>query len=61
MRKVFDECVDCGLPCLGSSCPYKFVPRYFCDQCKEETQLYQFNDKELCINCIVSELEKVSD
>ena len=54
MKKVFNECVDCPieLGCMGDSCPHKNVIRFFCDDCKEENQLYRFDDKELCIDCI---------
>ena len=35
---VKDECVGCPpeIGCYGSSCPYKNVPHYFCDECGEE-------------------------
>lgn len=58
MRVVVNECVDCGLPCLGSSCPKKNVVRYLCDECEEE-ELYYFDGEELCLNCIEERLEKV--
>lgn len=59
MVKVENECVDCGLPCLGDSCPYRNVVRYYCDKCKEEKKLYYFDRDELCIDCIEKELEEV--
>lgn len=59
MRVVVNECVDCGLPCLGSSCPKKNVVRYLCDECEEEEELYYFDGEELCLNCIEERLEKV--
>jgi hypothetical protein len=52
MRKTLDECVCCGLPCLGSSCPYAHVTRYYCDECGREADIYEFDDKELCKECI---------
>jgi hypothetical protein len=54
---VTDECVDCGLPCLGNSCPYRNVTRFYCDDCGEETMLYEFEDKELCKDCIFKRLD----
>ena len=59
MHKIENECVDCGLPCLGSSCPYRNVIRYYCDRCGEETTLYHFENEELCIGCIKDSLEVV--
>ncbi len=59
MQKTENECVDCGLPCLGSRCPYQNVTRYYCDKCGEENTLYYFEGEELCIDCIENSLEKV--
>lgn len=59
MHKTENECVSCGLPCLGNSCPYRNVTRYYCDKCGEETTLYHFDGEELCIDCIKNSLEEV--
>ena len=59
MRKVEDECVSCGLPCLGSACRYRNVARFYCDRCGEETTLYHYDDKELCAECLLKEFEVV--
>jgi hypothetical protein len=59
MRKIEDECVDCGLPCLGDSCKYKNVERFYCDECGEEEVLYEYDSQELCIECIKTRLTKV--
>ena len=59
MRKTENECVACGLPCLGSSCKYSKVTRYYCDYCKEEATLYHYNDDEVCVDCILANLEVV--
>ena len=59
MLKIENECVGCGLPCLGSSCPHQNVTRYYCDDCGEETELYYFDGEELCRECIIERLEKV--
>ena len=56
MKVIENECVSCGLPCLGNSCPYRKVPHYYCDKCGSETTLYYFDDKELCQECIIDEL-----
>lgn len=59
MQKIENECVSCGLPCLGSACPHSRVTRYYCDECKDETTLYHYDGSELCIDCITKKLEIV--
>lgn len=60
MIKYENECVDCGLPCLGSSCPNRNVKRIYCDKCGDEAEhIYYFDDQELCIDCIEEMLEEV--
>lgn len=59
MKKYENECVDCGLPCIGEACPHKRVLRLYCDKCNEEETLYYYDGKELCISCIEKTLEKV--
>lgn len=38
MLKHVDECVGCPPEkgCLGSACPNRNVPRWFCDECENE-------------------------
>lgn len=57
--KYENDCVDCGLPCMGKSCPMKDVPHFYCDECKDEKNLFHFEGEELCIECIENKLEKV--
>lgn len=59
MKTIENGCVDCGLPCLGDACPHRNEVHYYCDDCKEEAELYQYDDKELCAGCILKRLEKV--
>lgn len=59
MVKIEDDCVCCGLPCLGSSCPNKNVRHYYCDECGDETELYDFDGKELCLYCIKDKLHTI--
>lgn len=55
-----NECVDCGLPCLYTACPYFSVIRYYCDICDTEVEdLWYFNGLECCQDCILKQLEKV--
>ena len=59
MKRTENECVSCGLPCTGRSCPYYSVTRYYCDQCGEEKTLYNTDDGELCAECVIDNLTKV--
>lgn len=54
------DCVNCGLPCIGRNCGYYNNIHYFCDECEEEKQLYEFNGQQLCIDCIMLQLDKVN-
>lgn len=60
MVKYVDECVGCsslGMPCLGSSCPNRNVPRLYCDACEEEldsSESYEDdNGNCLCRDCLI--------
>ena len=61
MMRIENDCVDCPkeIGCIETACPYKNVPHYYCDKCKEETDLFHFEDEQLCIDCIKKRLEKV--
>ena len=56
MRMIENECVDCGFPCIESACRYYAVTRYYCDECGNEDVLYEFEDRELCLDCIKEQL-----
>lgn len=58
MQKVVNECCDCaagGYPCRGSSCPLRAVTRYYCDKCKSEDVLYEYDGQELCKDCLLEQ------
>lgn len=58
MVKYENECVNCGLPCVGSACSYYKVPHYYCDNCHDETNnLHNFDGRQLCDYC----LERIVD
>ena len=59
MKRYENECVDCGLPCMGSACPKRKVPHFYCDKCGDETTLYEYDGHELCIDCIQEQLDIV--
>lgn len=59
MKKIENECIDCGLPCIGNSCPYRSVTRFYCDKCGKEDKLYYYDHEELCADCLLKEFEVV--
>lgn len=59
MFVIEHECVDCGMPCSYGWCKYYGVKRYYCDDCKEEDKLYEFEGDELCADCVLKRLPKV--
>ena len=64
MIRFTNECVGCtglGLPCMGSSCPNRKVPRIYCDRCEEEldpNEVYGVDDEDLCEYCLKEEFHK---
>lgn len=62
MVRIENECVGCPphMGCLGKSCPNRNVIRFYCDECKSETDIYRFEEQELCLDCIEKRLEKVT-
>lgn len=62
MYKIEDDCVDCGLPCLGDNCPYRNVTVNYCDECGEEYEfLYDYDGQELCKDCLLETVPKIYD
>lgn len=60
MKVKVNNCVDCGKPCL-LHCPVRDdAYEYRCDDCGKEEQLYDFECKELCLNCIEKRLDKIN-
>ena len=57
MIRYEDECIGCPpeMGCLGSACPNRNVPRYYCDDCKEEIdpdEMYgDLDDEIFCEDC----------
>lgn len=49
-----NRCVDCGLPCLGSTCNLTNTPVYYCDNCGEEIDddVYEIDGDHLCESCL---------
>lgn len=57
MIKIENDCAYCGLPCMGESCPNRNSPHYYCDECGDETEIYDFDGEQLCIECIKGRLK----
>ena len=58
-----NECVGCPpeMGCMGNSCPNKNVQHMCCDQCGyEHEELYVYDGQELCADCVLNSLEKVT-
>ena len=51
MKIAENQCVQCGLPCLGSLCPYQNISVYYCDLCKSDEAEYRMNDMDICKSC----------
>lgn len=54
MVRVENDCVDCGLPCIGEACPLRHVEHRYCDKCDEEIggEYYDVDGEELCEYCL---------
>lgn len=55
-----NQCVDCGLPCMKSACPYYRVFVAYCDRCGEYAD-YRIDDSDLCEKCAKKFLAEVFD
>lgn len=59
MVKTESGCVDCGLHCLGTSCPHHRVTVLECDRCHDEVEeLYEVDGEDLCLYCLKKEFRK---
>lgn len=65
MATVYEnECCGCATPaypCMGNNCPRRNVPHLYCDECKDDVEeLYKLDGKELCADCALERLEKIT-
>lgn len=61
MLKLENQCVDCGLPCIGNSCRYRNVPVYYCDECGNDNACYSIDGEHYCEDCAKKYLKEVFD
>lgn len=59
MKRIESNCVNCGFPCLKTACRHFKNVVYSCDECGDETKLYDYDGRELCIDCIKKYLDVV--
>ena len=52
-----NDCVGCET-CIGCGRKYDYF-YHVCDECEYEGQLYYFEGKELCAECLLSHFEEV--
>lgn len=59
MIVIESDCYDCDLPCIFEACPHYRTVHYYCDKCETEDILYEFEGEQLCVECILEQLERV--
>jgi hypothetical protein len=52
-----NECVDCGLPCMGKACPHQNVIHKECDICGDEhDRVFKYENTIYCKDCLIDSL-----
>lgn len=60
MIRYESGCVDCGMPCMGRACRHYEQAQVSCDECgKDDENIYEYDGRQLCIECIEDSLTKV--
>lgn len=62
MVRLENECVGCPpeMGCLGSSCPNRAVPNFYCDDCGHglsSDELYDVDGNMLCSFCALKRIK----
>lgn len=53
-----NECVDCGLPCLGDACPNRNRIHKYCDVCDDKyDKVWKYENTVYCKDCLITALE----
>lgn len=64
--RIENHCCDCATPnypCVGSSCPNRHVPVYYCDECDPKcenplVEVYEVDDEHFCEDCLKEKFKK---
>ncbi len=61
MTRTENECVDCGLPCIGNACSYRNVERTYCDKCGDEIgeDGFKIDGSDICGACADTIIDEV--
>lgn len=52
MLKLENNCVNCGLHCLGKDCKNVDVPTHYCDYCNKQVLAeYKIEEDDFCKKC----------
>lgn len=51
MKVTESGCVDCGFPCMGSSCPNYTNTFFRCDKCGSDNAEYKIDGEDFCESC----------
>ena len=64
MVKTENDCCNCAVPaypCLGDSCPKRHSKHFYCDECGDETVLYEYDGElQLCEDCLLARFDVVN-
>lgn len=53
-----NDCVDCGLPCMGIACPNRNRIHKYCDVCGDEfDKVWKYENTVYCTECLITALE----
>lgn len=52
MTKIENQCVECGLPCIQTACPWTHVEVHYCDECQKSEADYKVGENEYCSSCV---------
>lgn len=62
MSKIIENyCVSCDLHCIGTACPYRGIPVYYCDDCGQNRAEYRVEEYELCAACAEARIQEIFD
>ena len=56
MIRIENDCVSCPTHCVN--CGAKHTPHFYCDYCGNECTLFHYYDKELCLECIIEDIQE---